>query len=284
MKKKVVFKKSVSKTHPNHATGRCTRRGGAVALFLAAVAVIAGNLYCWSVSWILGASLLAAELAAWLIRRLFFADMNIGEGEIVLFFGLPGSGKSMFLARSGVREKRHFDHVFVNDTMSSYRPAEATYTKEDLGKYDFDHGLLLFDEASLNGFDNRDWSKNFTPEQLSFMKQIRKYHCSMIFSNQGWDEMDAKIRKSLTSRVYYVENHGFYSTATLLEKDISVSEITGDIQEGYVMPSLWDRIKDPSKKLYAVHKRWGKTYDTYQHCNLPSFIQHINELRKTKSN
>lgn len=276
MKKKILFKKSVSKSIPNHSTGRRISRSKFLT-FLAVAGLVYVNVLLWCYRWQFGLSLLVVEVLFVLIRRLFFGDLNLGEGEIVLFFGLPGSGKSMFLSRAGSRERKNFDHVFVNETMDSYKGADGVYSKADLGKYDFDHSLLLFDEASLNGFDNRDWAKNFTPEQLSFIKQIRKYHCSMIFSNQGWDEMDVKIRKSLTSRVYYVENHGIYSTATLLEKDITVSDISGDIQEGYMMPSFFDRLKDPSKKLYAFHRKWGRLYNTYQHLDLPSFWKHLQE-------
>lgn len=282
MKKKIFFKKSVSKTLPNHSTGGRSRKSGFFS-FLLFFFLILFNIYCWNVSWILGLSLLISELLFILFRRLFFGDLNLGEGEVVLFFGLPGSGKSMFLARAGVRERKHFKHVFVNEIMSSYKASDGVYSKSDLGKYDFDHALLLFDEASLNGFDNRDWAKNFTPDQMSFLKQVRKYHCSMIFSNQGWEEMDVKIRKGLTSRVYYVENHGWYSSATLLEKDITVSELSGDIQEGYVMPSFFDRLKDPSKKIYAFHRRWGAMYDTYQHLDLPSFIDHLRDSSSSSS-
>lgn len=220
-----------------------------------------------------------------LILHIFTAKLKLKAGDVVLFFGLPGSGKTMFLSKIGYDNIG--SHILVNEHFASYDLAYDVVERETFGMYDYtevlsaspdDPGggsgdvesrmndklnLLLWDEASLNGFDNRDW-QSFDCFSMEYLKRIRKYNSAIAFSNQGWDELDKKIRNGLCSRVYYCVNRGFYSVAYRLYKEINISELSSDILEGWRYPSLLERLADPSVVLYAFHRKYGKHYDTLE--------------------
>lgn len=221
--------------------------------------------------WVFGSfglpPIMTALLLTVIVIRMFFGRLRVSPGNLILFFGLPGSGKTMFLSK--VARDNEKQRVLVNEEFSHLTLADQVYTREDLAQFRFDLGenaLLLFDEASLNGFDNRDFSRNFSGEEgsliLEFFKKIRQYNSSCVFSNQGWDELDKKLRDGLCSRVYYVQNRGFYSVACCMIPEISISDIDGSIQQGYRYPSFLERLIDPSLQLYVVHRIMGKYYET----------------------
>lgn len=219
-----------------------------------------------------------------LILHIFTAKLKLKAGDVVLFFGLPGSGKTMFLSKVG------YDNIganiLVNEHFASYDLAADVVDRDTFGMYDYTAvspgaapeggagettvtveydklSLLLWDEASLNGFDNRDW-ESFDKFSMEYLKRIRKYNSAIVFTNQGWDELDKKIRNGLCSRVYYCVNHGRYSVAYRLYKEINISELSSDILEGWRYPSFIERLLDPSVVLYARHAAYGKHYDTFE--------------------
>lgn len=204
-----------------------------------------------------------AVAAFFLIRRLFFSKVKLGAGDVVLFWGLPGSGKTMFLTKIW-RDTREKMNIYSNYTL----PDVPYFDKSYIGQCEFhtDDRVagLLFDEGSLNGFDNRNFKSNFKDEsKLEYLKKIRHHTTWIAFSNQGFEELDVKIR-TLTNLNYYVENHGFWSVAYRLIPDMFISQIDGQPKLGYRFPSFIDRVLDPSTQLYAFHFHLGKYYQTKQ--------------------
>ena len=196
--------------------------------------------------------------------------LKIKDGDIVLFWGLPGSGKSMNLVK--VAYDNSDRHMIANEEFRHCKLCKTWIKRSDMENYTFGkHSTILYDEGSLNGFDNRNWEKNFSPEMLEFFKKIRHESSSIVFSNQGFQELDCKIRDSLVSKNYYVTNHGFYSKAVRLYKDITTNNMTGTVQEGYRTPNLIDRLLDRSAVLYVRHKFYGQFYSTIQPLGRPIF-------------
>jgi hypothetical protein len=201
-----------------------------------------------------------------LLYHLIMGKLILKNGDVALFFGLPGSGKTMFLAKTAYDNAGC--HILTNDQFSTLDIASDVVERETFGMYDYKQdddklNVILWDEASLNGFDNRDW-KSFDKYSMEFLKRIRKYNSAIVFSNQGWDELDKKIKEGLCNYVYYCQNKGSYSVAYRLFKEIAISDLTCEIMEGWRYPTFWERIADPSVVLYVRHKSMGKHYDTLE--------------------
>lgn len=45
-------------------------------------------------------------------------------------------------------------------------------------------------------------------------------------------------------------------------RDVTISEINGQPQEGYRFPTVLERLKDPSLVLYAIPEFYGRYYST----------------------
>lgn len=216
-----------------------------------------------------GVFLTLAFVLVFVVKRVFFARLNPKEGDVVLFWGLPGSGKTMFLT------KLWHDCRGKMDVYSNYDlPGVPYFDKRYIGHCEFHYEKtagLLFDEGSLNGFDNRDFKRNFSdPAQLEYMKKIRHHSTWIAFSNQGFEELDVKVR-TLTSKNYYVENHGLWSVAYRLIPDMFISQVDGQPHMGYRFPTFLDRLFDPTTQLYAIHFHWGKFYQSKQPRTLASY-------------
>lgn len=201
-----------------------------------------------------------------LLYHLIMGKLILKNGDVALFFGLPGSGKTMFLAKTAYDNVDC--HILTNDQFSTLDIASDVVERDTFGMYDYKQdddklNVILWDEASLNGFDNRDW-KSFDKYSMEFLKRIRKYNSAIVFSNQGWDELDKKIKEGLCNYVYYCQNKGSYSVAYRLFKEIAISDLTCEIMEGWRYPTFWERIADPSVVLYVRHKSMGKHYDTLE--------------------
>ena len=233
-----------------------------VVLVLVAVAVVGVSVWLSSYK----PALLCAGLvvACLIVKRLFFGRLRVTSGDSILFFGLPGSGKTMFAVKTALDNNDRT--CYTNPELSHYDGCAGVYARDDFAvKAPVPGSIILYDEASINGFDNRDFAQNFENNQvLEFLKKIRHYDTAIIWTNQGWDELDKKIRQGLTNRTYYCTNHGWYSKAVELRKTIDISDISGEPLESYYEPSLIDRLFDPSCVLYCVHRRVGKHYLT---CN-----------------
>ncbi len=197
-----------------------------------------------------------------LAYRLFCGKLIVKSGDVILFWGLPGSGKSCFLNKVALDNKRLGKRIAGNEEFhQSSSLSDFEFRKSYWGFFDPGPCMHAIEEASLEGWDNRDWSINFVPESLDEWKKIRHRDCAAVLTNQGFTELDCKIRDSLTSVVYYVEDKGSYSTATRMKKNVIWGD-DGKPVEGYEMPSLLDRLFDPSAMLFVRHKAIGKFFNT----------------------
>ena len=243
-KKKVEFKKGVP---------------GEILLVVLLVAFVVAA-YFLRESWCgLG---VAVALLALLVRRLYGGKLRLQPSDLVLFWGLPGSGKTLMLTKTAVDNKKDW-YIGVNPEYEHLAIKDFVYTKPELGQYRFDGAATFFDEASLNGFDNRDFKTNFKlPGMLETFKKHRQMDMPMVFSNQGFEECDIKIRQSLANKTYFCENMGLFCRASLMIREVTISEIDGQPQEGYRFPTLLERLVDPSVQLYAIPQWYGKYYST----------------------
>lgn len=200
-------------------------------------------------------------------------DRNLDYDSFVnLYFGLPGSGKSTFLTRDIVVKSKKGIPCFVANL--DLVPMDNVYkiTKVDIGKYKFPPGShIYFDEASLNGFDNRDYSKNFKNNNtLPYIKYIRHYRNQITFSNQGYEEFDKKIR-NLTNAIWYVRGNRFFSYAVKIRKVITIDKESQQIIDGYAMPSIFQMLFSTRCIRIVSTRKYRKYYDSY--CSAPGLEQ-----------
>lgn len=201
-------------------------------------------------------------VAVLLVKRLYGGKLKLEPSDLVLFWGLPGSGKTLFLTKTAKDNRKHW-YIGVNPEYSHLKIKDFDYTRDDMGRYTFPGAALLFDEASLNGFDNRDFKTNFkAPGLLETFKKHRQMDMPIVLSNQGFEECDIKIRQSLANKTYFCENFGLFCRASLMIRDVTISEIDGQPQEGYRFPTFMERLLDPSMQIYAVPWFYGRYYST----------------------
>ena len=197
----------------------------------------------------------------WFVIRLL-PKKKFYRKSINLYFGPPGCGKTTFIAQDNDYINRKMQcTVFTNISL----PFSYKIDKSYFGVYKLpSDAVILFDEASLNGYDNRDYKVNFAkaPQQLSYFKLIRHYKNRIVFTNQGHDELDLKIR-TLTEYVWIVKSVGSFSVATRLKKDSVVDKDTHEIVEGYFMPNLLAILINPYVTRIVYRKKYYEDFDSF---------------------
>lgn len=178
-------------------------------------------------------------------------------------FGLPGSGKSLWLARQATRALQGKPLKVGNYSLQSeYRQKyDKVYTNfefkgayqldfDTLGKCYYENCLFLCDEIMMYA-DSRDY-KSFSKELKLFFSQHRKFHCDFIWTSQMYDDCDKKIR-GITDKFFYIR-HSFipnFSEVLPIESffDIKDGQIRSGQQFGrrinrdlYYRPSLYKLI------------------------------------------
>lgn len=129
-------------------------------------------------------------------------------------FGLPGSGKSLWLARQAKRALAgkplkvgsyslqsiygmQYDRIYTNFEFDGAYKLHF----ETLGRCAYENSLFLCDEIMMYA-DSRDF-KSFTLELKQFFSQHRKLKCDFIWTSQMYDDCDKKIR-GITAKFYYI--------------------------------------------------------------------------------
>lgn len=208
------------------------------------------------------------SVIAIIVIRIFSGNLKLKDGDVIFVFGLPGSGKTMFLTKVALDNKNR--SLCVNEELEHLDLNKTVINKEMLAKYRFGSedksALILYDELSLDGFDNRDFKSNFAGKQgqeiLRAFKKTRHRYTAIVLANQGYNEVDVKIRSGLCKCAYWIINRGKYSVAIRLDKAIKINELTGEPQDVYLKPNLLKRIIQPSCYIYISHKKYGKYYKT----------------------
>ncbi len=130
----------------------------------------------------------------WLIITVFYDHRVISQFQptIRIWFGVPGSGKTSmgaWLARASLNH--HYKVLSNVEIQGTYKLNE-----EDLGKYDMsfdgDGCHVIYDEATANGLDNRDF-KHFSKDKKSYFSLHRHMNNRVDVFSQDYD-VDLKIK------------------------------------------------------------------------------------------
>lgn len=179
-------------------------------------------------------------------------------------FGLPGSGKSMFLAAAADSAIHHKKFV-VGGNILHYGDYDSILTNfpfdgcgqfnfDFLGKYAYERTLFLIDEMMMYA-DSRNF-KSFSDDLKFFFSQHRKMHCEIIWSSQSYDDTDKKIR-GLTDKYFYCRRSALASFSFVSPINSYLRVEDGAIKSGYELghPIM--------TKILYLPKYW-KMVDSYQ--------------------
>lgn len=150
------------------------------------------------------------------------------------YFGLPGCGKSTFLAKLAKYYQNLGYRVFC---LKDY-PVDGCYLfdwRVDLGVYDMSNSVILIDEITMKA-DSRDFKK-FNDTLKQFFILHRHYHCDIIWFTQQYDGVDRKIRE-LTTCLYYIRSKGMFSYAVRIDRFIHVDKEQKEIKVGYKLSGI----------------------------------------------
>ena len=166
-------------------------------------------------------------------------------------FGLPGSGKSTYLAKLAKNGFKRYDKVYSNFYIEGCYKLDF----DKLGLFDYSDCLILIDEISLF-CDCRNW-KNFTDDMVYFWTNHRHYGVDIVYCSQSYADCDKKIR-NLTDSLFYIRSGLFgFSIVRSINK---VFNVDSDITEGYELsgfPSL------------VFRRRYYKMFDSFVRKQLP---------------
>lgn len=158
------------------------------------------------------------------------------------YFGLPGAGKTSFLAKIAQQELRR-----IKNGRSKYVRVLCNFdckgchklNFKDLGVYQIDHSLILIDEITLEA-DSRDF-KTFNKQLKTFFVMHRHYHCDIVYFCQQYDGLDKKIR-DLTAELWYVKKLTWWTVATRIYRILDIDENSHEIVQGYRFPCIWENL------------------------------------------
>lgn len=182
-------------------------------------------------------------------------------------FGLPGSGKSLFLgyiASRAVSGKNINCHGLVLGNLKKYKRVYTNFYCKGCYKLDYDKlgivnysdCLILVDEIMLLS-DSRDYKK-FADNLKFFYSEHRKSNCDFVYASQSYDDVDKKIRNR-TQQLYYIDQCFLeFSRVRRIVNYFDVSQ--GSINEGYMYAP-------PATNFYFWRPKYYDIIDSYQLIN-----------------
>lgn len=190
----------------------------------------------------------------WKIIFVLFIDKK--NNLFDLYFGVPGSGKTTFAAWLTKR------YLKRNKTVWSTVPIKGAYKveKNDIGYYEISNGLLTWDEAGVD-CDNRNYKKNFTYEQVEWLKYHRHYNVDIACFTQYWNDIDIKLR-NLATRLYLVKKSfiPYFIKRRRIGKRIGIDPQTKQIIDEYYFV--------PFTTKYIFCKNLWKMFNSHEHKEL----------------
>lgn len=192
---------------------------------------------------------------------------------VSLYFGLPGCGKTTFLAMTALKSVKSgkYENVYSNVPLNI--PGVTLIDNDFIGKFGFFNSLILIDEATLFA-DSRAY-KSFDKGKMEFFLLHRHYNCDIVLFTQQWDGVDRKIRV-ITDRVYYIYKgvltKRWFSCCYRIPYGIIIpdpkkgGDKLGEIVQGYARPPFYVRLF--AKRIYRP--RYYKYFDSWELDPLPA--------------
>lgn len=195
-----------------------------------------------------------------------FPKFKLDPSKLDIYFGAPGSGKTTLAAYFCARALASGIPVYSNV------PIVGAYVldKEDIGKWNIENALVIFDEAGVD-FNSRNFKSNFTIDQIKWYKYHRHEGCQVMIFSQGFDDMD-KILRTLSTRLWVVRKSALRTIVyRAIDKQPDIDDLAHQPIDYYdwqrfskhwvYTPAVWKyfdswtRLGLPEKEMW---KTWGK--------------------------
>lgn len=185
-------------------------------------------------------------------------------------FGLPGAGKSTFLAFCAAcalaGKSLNIGHLFWKTSMQDFSKYERVYSNypiegcykldtDKIGIFEFSNCLILIDEIACL-WSNRNW-KNFSADVSDFISLHRHFNVDIIYCGQSYRDCDLKIRERTENVMHIEASHipGF-TKITPLHKFMDV--VNCQIAEGYEPANALGVTRINRKKFYSMFDSYEK--------------------------
>lgn len=183
--------------------------------------------------------------------------------ELIVYFGIPGSGKTTIAALFAKRELKKGRTVYSNVPILGCKKLDP----KDLGTVLVEDGLVILDEAGIE-FNSRKY-KDLPQSCIQFAKLFRHYNCNIAMFSQDYEDMDITFRRLASKFVIVRKSYIPYFIFTRdLQKYIGLDENGQIISKyrfrfmgfhWYFMPAAW-KLFDSYESPYLPSKEW-EIYD-----------------------
>lgn len=214
------------------------------------------------------------KLVKFIIRKVKHKPSWIPKTNLEIYFGLPGSGKTTYLAWYAKKCYKNGFQVYCNVPNIK----NTTFIPFDyIGHVDLDNSVILLDECGLY-LDNREYKSNFKDKEvLEFYKYLRHHRCPIRIFSQSVD-VDKKVR-DLAENYYLVKKSllPYFTSIVPIKKTVGVDENTKQLVDAYSMPSFLGKIFK-TKRIFQPLV-W-KYFDSWECKKLPSIEEYEATLKK----
>lgn len=131
--------------------------------------------------------------------RIPLRKLKKNKPQLIIYFGVPGCGKTTLAAALSAKSFRHCIPVYSNVDIKN------TFIMDphvDIGEYAMQNCKVIIDEAGIE-YNNRNIKTNFTHNALEWFKTHRHYKCSVDVFSQSFEDMDITLRR-LAQKLYVV--------------------------------------------------------------------------------
>lgn len=181
------------------------------------------------------------------------------------FTGLPGSGKTYYLAKLGIEALKDGRQVYAN-----FKLEGAQYFQDLSEVFSVRKGVILVDEINLV-CASRFWNK-FPPELAYFWSQTRKMELDIYWTAQHIDRVD-KIVREISNWVWYLRWFG------LRNKKNSDYKTTFFYRARCYLPEQINKEKKQvfDSRYFRTKKEIYSKYNTYEMIALPDYLTKENK-------
>ncbi len=181
------------------------------------------------------------------------------------YFGLPGCGKTTFLAKMAQQELRRIragKSKYVRVLTNFYCVGCYKFDFNDLAVYLVEDSLILIDEITLFA-DSRDF-KSFPHAIKWFFLMHRHYGNDIVYFTQHYNNVDKKIR-DVTFELWFVSSGRILpiSKAKRIFRTLDICDQTHEIVFGYRFATIVDLLFGKCTKR-CFRPRWYKYFDSFE--------------------